>query len=173
MKSIPITKYHGLGNDFIITRYSYVENEDIVSFIRSVCDRHTGIGADGAIFVKTNPLEMVYYNQDGSRAPMCGNGIRCFAKYCFDENIDRSFEEENAAKLSTLTATAVIKARALEDALLEIKNFSDSLEQAKFYRDTVFSAMNELRIVIDEMETHTAASYWPYPSYGELLFSVK
>ena len=90
MKSIPITKYHELGNDFIITRYSYVENEDIVSFIRSVCDRHTGIGADGAIFVKTNPLEMVYYNQDGSRAPMCGNGIRCFAKYCFDENIDRS-----------------------------------------------------------------------------------
>ena len=95
------------------------------------------------------------------------------SKKALNENIDRSFEEENAAKLSTLTATAVIKARALEDALLEIKNFSDSLEQAKFYRDTVFSAMNELRIVIDEMETHTAASYWPYPSYGELLFSVK
>ena len=95
------------------------------------------------------------------------------SKKALNENIDRSFEEENAAKLSTLTATAVIKARALEDALLEIKNFSDSLEQAKFYRDTVFSAMNELRIVIDEMETHTAALYWPYPSYGELLFSVK
>ena len=95
------------------------------------------------------------------------------SKKALNENIDRSFEEENAAKLSTLTATAVIKARALEDALLEIKNFSDSLEQAKLYRDTVFSAMNELRIVIDEMETHTAASYWPYPSYGELLFSVK
>ena len=90
-----------------------------------------------------------------------------------NENIDRSFEEENAAKLSTLIASAVVKARTLEDALLEIKNFSDSLEQARFYKDKVFAAMNELRIVIDEMETHTAASYWPYPSYGELLFSVK
>ena len=95
------------------------------------------------------------------------------SKKALNENIDRSFEEENAAKLSTLIATAVVKARALEDALLEIKNFSDSLEQARFYKDRVFAAMNELRIVIDEMETHTAASYWPYPSYGELLFSVK
>ena len=95
------------------------------------------------------------------------------AKKDLNENIDRSFEEENAAKLSTLIASAVVKARTLEDALLEIKNFSDSLEQARFYKDKVFAAMNELRIVIDEMETHTAASYWPYPSYGELLFSVK
>ena len=39
------------------------------------------------IFVKEDLLEMVYYNQDGSRAPMCGNGIRCFAAYCFDEGI--------------------------------------------------------------------------------------
>lgn len=38
--------------------------------------------------MKKDPLEMVYYNQDGSRAPMCGNGIRCFAAYCFDEGIN-------------------------------------------------------------------------------------
>lgn len=44
----------------------------------------TGIGGDGMIVVKNNPLEMIFYNADGSRAPMCGNGIRCFAKYCFD-----------------------------------------------------------------------------------------
>ena len=95
------------------------------------------------------------------------------SKKALSEQIDRSFEEENAAKLSSLTALAVVKARALEDALLEIKTLGDSLEQARFYKDKVFAAMNELRIVIDEMETHTAASYWPYPSYGELLFSVK
>ena len=95
------------------------------------------------------------------------------SKKALSEQIDRSFEEENAAKLSSLTALAVVKARALEDALLEIKTLGDSLEQARFYKDKVFAAMNELRIVIDEMETHTAASYWSYPSYGELLFSVK
>ena len=81
--SIKVSKYHGLGNDFILTRYD--ETYDIEKLVRACCDRHTGIGADGMIFVKENPLEMVYYNQDGSRAPMCGNGIRCFAAYCFDE----------------------------------------------------------------------------------------
>ena len=95
------------------------------------------------------------------------------AKRALSESIDCSFEQESAAKISALIAAAVVKARALEDALLEVKSFRDSLEQARYYRDTIFSAMNELRIVVDELETHTAASYWPYPSYGELLFSVK
>ena len=95
------------------------------------------------------------------------------AKRALSESIDCSFEQESTAKISALIAAAVVKARALEDALLEVKSFRDSLEQARYYRDTIFSAMNELRIVVDELETHTAASYWPYPSYGELLFSVK
>lgn len=83
--SIKVSKYHGLGNDFILTKYD--ESYNIEKLVVACCDRHTGIGADGMIFVKENPLEMVYYNQDGSRAPMCGNGIRCFAAYCFDEGI--------------------------------------------------------------------------------------
>ena len=82
---IKFSKYHGLGNDFILTRY--MEDIDVLKLVQSCCDRHTGIGADGMIFVKEDPFEMVYYNQDGSRAPMCGNGIRCFAAYCFDEGI--------------------------------------------------------------------------------------
>ena len=95
------------------------------------------------------------------------------AKKNLSRSIDYSFEAEEALKLSSLTAAAVGKARVLEDSLLEVRTFSDTLEQARFYRDTVFAAMNELRIVVDEMETHCAASYWPYPSYGDVLFSVK
>ena len=83
---IKFSKYHGLGNDFILTRY--IESIDMPSLVQACCDRHTGIGADGMIFVKENPLEMIYFNQDGTRAPMCGNGIRCFAAYCYDEKID-------------------------------------------------------------------------------------
>ena len=83
---IKFSKYHGLGNDFILTRY--IEGIDIPTLVQACCSRHTGIGADGMIFVKEDPLEMVYYNQNGSRAPMCGNGIRCFAAYCFDEGIN-------------------------------------------------------------------------------------
>ena len=95
------------------------------------------------------------------------------AKKNLSRSIDYSFEAEEALKLSSFTAAAVGKARVLEDSLLEVRTFSDTLEQARFYRDTVFAAMNELRIVVDEMETHCAASYWPYPSYGDVLFSVK
>lgn len=54
-----------------------------------------------------------------------------------------------------------------------VKDVEGTLEQAKYYKDVVFSAMNELRIVVDELETHTSAEYWPYPSYGDILFSVK
>ena len=83
---IPITKYHGCGNDFIITDWELLKDRSIEDFVLRVCDRHTGIGADGCILVKQKPLEMVFYNADSSRAPMCGNGIRCFAKYCYDED---------------------------------------------------------------------------------------
>lgn len=83
-----IEKYHGLGNDFLITDYqNYKTIKDVSSFVYSICDRHTGIGADGFIFVKNNPLEMIIYNADGSIAEMCGNGIRCFCKYIVDHKI--------------------------------------------------------------------------------------
>ena len=89
---IPITKYHGCGNDFIITDWELLKDRSIEDFVLRVCDRHTGIGADGCILVKQKPLEMVFYNADSSRAPMCGNGIRCFAKYCYDEGIETAEE---------------------------------------------------------------------------------
>ncbi len=95
------------------------------------------------------------------------------AKKTLSATIDYSFEAEEALKLSSLTASAVGKARILEDELLEVRKLNDSLEQAHFYRDRVLAAMDGLRTVVDEMEMHTAASHWPYPSYGELLFSVK
>ena len=95
------------------------------------------------------------------------------AKRTVSDSIDCSFETDLVRQISGLTASAVAKTRVLEDAVMEVKNAGDTLDQARSYRDTVFAAMNELRIVVDELETLTAASYWPYPSYGDLLFSVK
>ena len=87
---IPVCKYHGAGNDFIMLDYErFAALDDPIDFIVKVCDRHTGIGADGLIAVKKDPLEMVYYNQDGSRAPMCGNGIRCVARLLFERHVRR------------------------------------------------------------------------------------
>lgn len=79
-----ITKYHGCGNDFLIARDCPLSDAQKKQLVIALCDRHTGIGADGFIFVSYHPLEMKYYNRDGSRAWMCGNGIRCFAKYLSD-----------------------------------------------------------------------------------------
>ncbi len=95
------------------------------------------------------------------------------AKKSLSDSIDCRFETELAGKISALTAVAVTKTKVLEYAVMDVKNISDSLELAIYYKDVVFAAMNELRIVVDELETHTAASFWPYPSYGDLLFSVK
>ena len=95
------------------------------------------------------------------------------AKKALSDSIDCSFETELTEKISALTASAVTKTKVLEYAVMDVKNISDSLELAQYYKDVVFAAMNELRIVVDELETHTSAEFWPYPSYGDLLFSVK
>lgn len=85
-------KIHGAGNDFV-----FIEDlEDSISLepgqIERLCDRHFGIGADGVILVKPATAEgcdafMCYYNSDGTTAQMCGNGVRCFAKYLVDRGI--------------------------------------------------------------------------------------
>ena len=89
-QTISLAKYHGLGNDFILLRQEQADRipkEDFTSFIQAVCDRHTGIGADGLIVARTDPFFMEYYNQDGSIAPMCGNGIRCLSCFLRDEGL--------------------------------------------------------------------------------------
>ena len=110
---IAVSKYTGLGNDFILAREADVAAAGIEpgDFARRVCDRHFGIGADGAILVGgtaaggSGPLWMHYHNGDGSVAPMCGNGIRCLAAYCFDEGI--ATDEELA--IETLAGTKVVR----------------------------------------------------------------
>ena len=95
------------------------------------------------------------------------------AKKSIGGGIDTSYEEKLAGHVSVLLASATKKAEALEYALMGVKDITDTLALARYYRDTIFAAMNELRIIVDEMETHCAAKYWPYPSYGDILFSVK
>lgn len=82
---VRFSKYHGLGNDFIIIKNN--DNINYEEFAKQVCNRYTGIGADGLIVVFENPLRMLFYNQDGSKGSMCGNGLRCFSKYAFDNDL--------------------------------------------------------------------------------------
>ncbi len=81
MPSLALTKHHGLGNDFLVLFHPAVD--DLPALARRLCDRRTGIGADGLLIAESKEgyaAEMVLYNADGSRAEMSGNGIRCFAQ---------------------------------------------------------------------------------------------
>jgi diaminopimelate epimerase len=77
------SKYHGLGNDFILVEEDEVQTFDAGKLAKTLCNRHTGIGADGLIVLRQKPrLQMFFYNSDGSTA-VCGNGIRCLAHYLY------------------------------------------------------------------------------------------
>ena len=80
-------KYHSTGNDFLITT-GYLKDAPAIS--KYVCDRHFGIGADGILIAvpsKSYDIKMVYYNSDGTEAPMCGNGLRAFTHYVYKEKL--------------------------------------------------------------------------------------
>ena len=83
-------KMHGLGNDFVFIEDKTGQDKDYTALTRAMCNRHTGIGADGLIVIvdsRVADVRMRIINSDGSEAEMCGNGIRCFAKYVYDSGI--------------------------------------------------------------------------------------
>ena len=89
---------------------------------------------------------------------------------------DASYESEMLKKVSALTTSIFAKTAALEEALAEAKVLADkgdSGKTASFYREKVFAAMGELRALADELEVITPKELWPFPSYGDLLYSVR
>lgn len=88
-------------------------------------------------------------------------------------DIESGYEKELLAKVSKLNTAAYKKTEKLEQAVLKAKEISETQELSMYYKDAVFAAMSELRITVDELETVVPADIWPYPSYGDMLFSVK
>ena len=87
--------------------------------------------------------------------------------------VEAVYETETAAMVSKLTTEVLGEVRALEKASDDAEELADVLTRACAYKDNVLSAMSALRESVDELETLTARKYWPYPNYGDLLFSVK
>ena len=99
---IKFQKFQGTGNDFIIINESDLTNEDYSDLAKKICDRHYGVGADGMIVVSESTkadIRMKFYNADGSIASMCGNGIRCFSKFVYENGLinRKSFDVETLA----------------------------------------------------------------------------
>ena len=93
MPKIKFTKMNGLGNDFVILDYDEYKKANIPAdkLALKLCNRNFSIGADGLIIVNPNTdkadISWIFYNSDGSMAQMCGNGMRCFARYIYDNKI--------------------------------------------------------------------------------------
>lgn len=91
---IPFTKFHGLGNDFVVVRAEALPSS-LVKLSRAICQRNTGVGADGLLVLapargKRINAELRFFNADGSEAEMSGNGIRCAAAYLVLKNLASS-----------------------------------------------------------------------------------
>ena len=90
---IDFVKMHGLGNNFILidSQNKSLGDSSFLSYLaKKLCDHNFGIGADGLILILPSPkadLRMKIFNSDGSEAQMCGNGIRCFTKYAYENKL--------------------------------------------------------------------------------------
>ena len=95
------------------------------------------------------------------------------AKKSVENSISCNYETGLLKKLAILEDQIMIKAEELEDAVLKVQDITDITEESCMIRDSVLSKMGELRIACDSAETMTAKKFWPFPTYGDLLFSVR
>lgn len=131
MTKIKVTKMQGCGNDFVVIDYNEYEKSglDMSELAKKACDRHFGLGADGMIIPKLDSedtdIAWYFYNSDGTTAQMCGNGMRCFAKYVYDKKlIDKK-------KFSVKTGAGIISPEILEDGNVKVNMSSPILEPKK------------------------------------------
>lgn len=131
MSTIKLTKMQGCGNDFVIIDYAEYEKTGMAmeELAKKVCDRHFGVGADGMIIPKTDTantnIGWYFYNSDGSIAQMCGNGMRCFARYVYDNGLVKKKE------FSVKTGAGIISPQLLEDGNVKVNMGIPVLEDAK------------------------------------------
>lgn len=151
-------KYQGTGNDFIIINERELIEKGIPDYselAKEVCDRHFGIGADGLIILKyvAEMPFMFFFNADGSQAPMCGNGIRCFSHYLRNSHI----QTEDTFVVKTVSGDFLIETEKGEEInefkakvnmgnpVFEIKDLINT-EKDRFIREKVNIDGQEIEI---------------------------
>ena len=131
MAKIKFTKMNGLGNDFVILDWKEYQktNSTPDKLALKLCNRNFGIGADGLIIVKPDTdkadISWIFYNSDGSVAQMCGNGMRCFARYVYDKKI------VNKKEFSVETKAGIIIPKIISDTEVTVNMGKPVLEPEK------------------------------------------
>lgn len=188
--NIKFTKMHGCGNDYVYINgmSEQIADAEKPALVKRLSDRHFGIGGDGVIFInrgKTAEFEMEMYNADGSRAQMCGNGIRCVAKYVYDygltdkKNITiESFGSVKYLELTVNTDNKVERVRVnmgapiLEAEKIPVRSKNEQvideeiIVNEKPYRMTCVSMGNPHAVVfvdnVDDLREFDLESVGPY-----------
>ena len=143
------TKWQGTGNDFVIVNGFEETIVDYSSKAIEVCDRHYGIGADGLIMVLPSSIadfQMRIINSDGSEPEMCGNGIRCFARYVYESGLT------NKTELCVETLAGIIR----PTLLLEndrVESVCVDMGEPRLQRGEIPTAGNPMEKVINELLT--------------------
>ena len=128
---INFTKMQGLGNDFVVLDYDEYKKfgKTPSELALQLCNRKFSIGADGLIIVnhevKDTDIAWIFYNSDGTMAQMCGNGMRCFSKYVWDNKL------VNKKSFSVLTEAGIIKPEILDDGNVRVDMGIPILEDEK------------------------------------------
>lgn len=143
-------KLHGVGNDFIAIdgRFDKIPASNYSDLAKRVCHRRFSVGADGLLVVKNSEecdVEMVYYNSDGSRAAMCGNGLRCFCKFVYDNNIVNKKEFD----VYTLDGVKKIKLNVIDKKIDSIKV---NMGKGSFSKQDIGLNWNKDNFIEEEIE---------------------
>ncbi|MBR1908907.1 diaminopimelate epimerase [bacterium] len=191
MEKINFTKMNGLGNDFIILDYEEYKKTCLPpdELAIKLCNRNFKIGADGLIIVnpdtKNADIAWIFYNSDGSAAQMCGNGMRCFAKYVYDKKIinKKTFKvkteagiiipeiiSENEVKVNM--GKPILKTEYIPCKSKTNLNIPYEIENKKFYLNAV-SMGNPHCIIFTDKESRNLAYKYGSKIETDTLFPQK
>lgn len=164
LENLEFGKYHGLGNDYIIIndiKWS-IPKKKKSSLALKLCEPHFSIGGDGLIFVcepKEADIKMRIFNNDGLEAEMCGNGIRCFSKYVYENNIIKKDE----IKIETLKGIMIAKLTIVNNRVKSVEIDMGppilNCEEIPVILDSLVNrCVNEPLVILDKIFKFTAVS---------------
>ena len=186
IKVMKFTKMHGCGNDYVYVN-GFVEKLEMQAkpdIVRRLSDRHFGIGGDGVIFINPSRIadfEMEMWNADGTRAQMCGNGIRCVAKYVYDygltdktsltiesfgkiKYIDLTLENGKVSRVKVNMGAPILAAREVPVVSENERVINEEIEvDGNTYRMTCVSMGNPHAVVfMDDIKNLEIEKVGPY-----------
>jgi len=164
LHNLEFGKYHGLGNDYvIINNLKFGIPDDKKSDLAKIlCTHHFSIGADGVLFVchpKKTEVRMKMFNPDGSQGEMCGNGIRCFAKFLFENDIYKKEKMEIETLKGVIIAKLTIVNSKVEKVTIDMGSPILDCESIPVeLENPVNRCVNESIAVLDKIFNFTAVS---------------